>query len=315
MKNIITSIICSIALIFGLVMCPIIYFNDGPKLTAKQEDILIVLLIIMSVSILYCFVVGEITRNNSQMDKLWSILPIIYSWVIAGMGGMSLRLVITAILITIWGIRLTINFGRKGAYKLKFWQGEEDYRWVFLRKTKIFRNKFVWALFDLFFISIYQNVLVLLITLPLLMCVGSVDSFNYIDIIAIVLSILFVIYELVADEQQWKFQSKKWSELNSGKKLSDLDYPYNLGFNTTGLWRYSSHPNYFGEQAFWVSIYIFSIASGADVFNYYMFGPLLLILLFIGSSTFGEYISSTKYPEYKKYSKKVFRYIPLIKYK
>ena len=65
------------------------------------------------------FIVGEITHNNSQMDKLWSIMPIAYAWVVASKGGMNIRLVIMAILITIWGIRLTYNFGKKGTYSIK----------------------------------------------------------------------------------------------------------------------------------------------------------------------------------------------------
>ena len=78
----------------------------------------------------------------------------------------ELEQVIYAILVSFWGIRLTINFARKGAYSIKFWAGEEDYRWKILRAKKPLDNKFLWALFDFFFISIYQNVLVLAICLP-----------------------------------------------------------------------------------------------------------------------------------------------------
>ena len=73
---------------------------------------------------------NKFTQNFSQMDKLWSLLPIAYSWIIAARGGMRARLVICAVIVTAWGIRLTVNFARKGAYRLNFWTGNEDYRWA-----------------------------------------------------------------------------------------------------------------------------------------------------------------------------------------
>jgi steroid 5-alpha reductase family enzyme len=78
---------------------------------------------------LTCFVVSELTNNCSQVDKLWSITPILYTWLFAFESDWSPRLVLMAVLATIWGVRLTYNFGRRGAYKLKFWEGHEDYRW------------------------------------------------------------------------------------------------------------------------------------------------------------------------------------------
>ena len=52
----------------------------------------------------------------------------------------------------------------------------------------------------------------------------------------------FIVYEAVADLHQWRFQSTKWSMINSRKKLVELPALYNRGFNTTGLWRVSRHP-------------------------------------------------------------------------
>lgn len=111
-----------------------------------MEQIGLTLLIIAGCSALYCFVVGEITGNNSQMDKLWSILPAVYSWTAAGCCGMKPRLILMAVLATVWGMRLTFNFARKGAYSWKFWAGEEDYRWGWLRKQKYFSNKWILSL-------------------------------------------------------------------------------------------------------------------------------------------------------------------------
>ena len=110
----------------SLIVCPILYIYVGPALDATQLSTLKTLGIICACSAAWCFILGELTGNNSQMDKLWSLLPIAYTWIIAVNGGMQLRLVVIAILATLWGCRLTMNFARKGAYKLKFWEGEED---------------------------------------------------------------------------------------------------------------------------------------------------------------------------------------------
>ena len=303
------------AILIGLsfIACPILYFLVGPKLTDVQIKTITVLGIIAGCSALYCFIAGEITRNNSQMDKLWSILPAVYTWVIAIMGGMQIRLVVMACIATVWGARLTFNFARKGAYKLRFWEGEEDYRWKGLRAKKEFRPRWKWVLFDLFFISIYQNALVLAITLPALICMRSFAPLNWIDYTALGLMLGFIVIETVADEQQWKFQEKKKKLLAEGKKLEDLPMPYRRGFNTTGLWAHSRHPNYFAEQCIWAVFYIFSIGAGIAILNWSIVGALLLIVLFMGSSDFGEEISSSKYPRYKDYKKKVSKFIPWFK--
>ena len=304
----------------SLVACPVLYFLVGPGFDQGQLAILYILLIIAGASALYCFAVGELTHNNSQMDKLWSILPAVYLWVIAAKGGLSARLIVMASLATLWGIRLTFNFARKGAYHLKFWEGKEDYRWQVLRAKKEFQSRWKWVLFNLFFISIYQNALVLLITLPALASVNSTASLGWIDYLASGLMMAFLVYETIADEEQWRFQSKKWSLLKEGTKLQDLPAPYNKGFNTMGLWGVSRHPNYFAEQGIWISFYLFSIGALAlsdpcYIFNWSIAGALLLVVLFLGSSAFAEEISSSKYPEYANYRKKVSKFFPGKKYR
>ena len=295
----------------SLIACPLLYIFVGPALDAAQLETLKVLGIICGCSALYCFVVGELTRNNSQMDKIWSLLPIVYVWVIAAKAGMPARLVVMACLATLWGARLTFNFGRKGAYKLKFWEGVEDYRWAIVRSSPTFKKRWAWTLFDLGFISIYQNALVMMTTFPALVVMKSEVPFGWMDAVAAVLMLGFIIWETVADEQQWRFQTRKWAMINEGKKLEELPEPYNKGFNTTGLWGHCRHPNYFAEQAIWVCFYLFTIGAGIGVINWSIIGALLLIVLFQGSSSLAEEISGGKYPEYERYCKSVPRFFPI----
>lgn len=301
-------------LLLSLVVCPILYFYVGPALNDLQIETLKTIGIIAGCSAFLCFALGEITRNNSQVDKIWSLLPIVYCWVIATKGGMHPRLVVMAVLTTLWGIRLTYNFARRGAYKLRFWEGEEDYRWETVRTLPFLQNRGVWMVFDLIFISGYQNALILMLTFPALVSMGSTAPFGWMDAVAAILMFGFIVLETTADEQQWKFQSKKWAMIKSGKKLEELPAPYDKGFNTIGLWSRSRHPNYLAEQAIWVSLYLFSIGAGVGIINWSMIGALLLIVLFVASTSLVEGITNDKYPGYADYCKKVNKFFPGKKY-
>ena len=314
MKKIFPIVIVILLVAAGIVLG----FFEGFSFNPVQQKTINILLIICAASAAYCFIAGEISRNNSQMDKLWSVLPIAYTWVIAAMGEFRWRLVVIAIIVTLWGARLTYNFAKKGAYSIKFWSGEEDYRWVYLRKQKPFTNKLVWGIFDLGFISIFQNVVVLGITLPAVAIMSSDAALNALDIVAGVLMFGALLYEVIADRQQNAFQVKKYEYLNKGMKLDELPEPYSRGFNVRGLWGISRHPNYIGEQMIWVALYLFAISGGAahyGVFHWTFIGVGLLILVFVGSSRMAEGISLKKYPEYAEYQRQVFRYLPIRKYK
>ena len=300
------------AVIVAALMIAAIVMSDSP-ITSHQQDTLKILLIICGCSVAYCFIVGELAQNFSQMDKLWSILPIVYTWVIAAQGGMKPRLILYALIVTAWGVRLTVNFARKGAYRLKFWTGEEDYRWSIVRQSPLLKPRVAWMLFDLFFISLYQNALVLAITLPALAGMESTASIGVWDILGAAAAVAFLMLELVADEYQWRFHQTKKKLLSEGKTLAELPMPYRLGFNITGPWARMRHPNYLGEQGIWMSLYFLAVGAGVtnSGFHWSAVGPLLLILLFMGSSTLGESISSKKYPRYRDYIDQVCKYLPV----
>lgn len=315
MKKIFGTVL-SVCVVLALIALSVL--SGGTPLSALQRSTLRILLTVCGASAAYCFAVGEITRNYSQMDKLWSLLPIAYLWIMAARDGMRLRLLVCALIVTAWGIRLTVNFARKGAYRLRFWEGNEDYRWAIVRRHPVFRHGILWTLFNLLFISLYQNLLVLAITLPALVCMGSDRPFGPADTAAAVLSLAFLILETVSDEYQWRFHEKKKALLADGKPLSELPAPYDLGFNTTGPWAYMRHPNYLGEQGMWITLSLFAAGAGAakwGIFHPTLAGPLLLILLFMGSSTLGESISSSKYPRYRDYMTQIPKYLPLRRFR
>lgn len=298
----------AIILIVTLLVVPVFTYLFGTPLSPEVWETLKVLIWICGFAIAYCFLVGEITGNNSQVDKYWSILPIIYAWVMAYYGDFTPRMILMALLVTAWGARLTYNFARKGAYRWKFWEGEEDYRWEILRKKPEFQPKWKWTLFNLFFISGYQNVLILLFTLPMLVCFQFDDqTLGWTDLLVSLSFLGFLVIETIADEQHWKYQSEKWKLIREGKLLHG---DFAKGFLDKGLWAISRHPNYLGEQGIWVCFYFFSVITSGQLLNWSVVGCLLLLILFQGSSNFSEEISASKYPEYANYQKKVPRFIP-----
>jgi steroid 5-alpha reductase family enzyme len=305
MKIVTTAILLGITLL----AVPVFSFFFGSALGTIEFQAISTLIKIVVVVAAYTFIVGELTNNNSQVDKLWSILPIAYVWVVTDYGNYAPRLVLMSILATIWGIRLTVNFAMKGAYQWRFWAGEEDYRWQVLRQKPEFKPRWKWMLFNLFFISGYQNALILLFTLPTIVVLqNSHVPLGIFDYIVVGLMFFFIALEMVADIQQWNFQSKKWALIKAGEELTDN---FQKGFLDKGLWTYSRHPNYFAEQAIWICFYFFSVAASGQCFNWSIAGCMLLIVLFQGSSTFSEEISSGKYPEYREYQKKARRFLPI----
>jgi steroid 5-alpha reductase family enzyme len=272
-------------LIFTVVIAPLICLNFGYTPNELQFDILSQMALPVGLVIAYCFVVGEISRNNSQVDKLWSIVPIYYVWHMTLLAPeLSERMVLMAILVTIWGARLTFNFARRGAYTWRFWAGEEDYRWEELRKRPGFNNNFIWGLFNLFFISAYQNILIFSFTVPILATLSDQanPALNGVDYLLAALLLFAVAIEFVADQQQYFFQTEKYRRIKAGEALGD----YEKGFVSTGLWGIVRHPNYAMEQSIWVIFYLFSVNATGQWVNWTIGGCVLLLILFKGSSDF-----------------------------
>lgn len=298
-------------LIACLIIIPLIAFKFDTPLNEMQWHALKNAIYVMISVALSCFVISEITRNCSQVDKLWSVIPIFYAWFFAAQSDWNMRTVLMATLVTLWGMRLTYNFARRDGYSWIPWKGEEDYRWNVLRQNPMLGKPLNWALFNLFFISLYQQGLILLFNLPIVVAwQGENVPLNWIDGLATVLFLTFLVTETIADQQQYNYQTEKHRRINQKEPLTD---GYEVGYTHTGLWAKVRHPNYASEQAIWVCYYLFSVAATGRWVNWSLTGAILLILLFLGSSDFSEKISAEKYPTYKDYQKRVPRFLPFLK--
>jgi steroid 5-alpha reductase family enzyme len=244
-----------------------------------------------------CWLLSVVTREYSWTDRVWSIAPVLYVGWFALHAELPPRLVIMAVLVALWGGRLTFNFARKGGYA----RGGEDYRWAVLRERM---PPAAFAAFNLAFIAGYQNLLLLLISLPAWVAARHpATPLGVLDLVATLGFVLLLVGETVADEQQWRFQQAKRDRIARG----GLSAP---SFVTTGLFRYSRHPNFVCEQGMWWMIGLFAVASSGEWLGIAMLGPVLLTLLFLGSTRFTEAITLARYPEYADYQRRTSMLLP-----
>lgn len=275
-----------------LIFCFIIFgISENPLITVS-------VMVLFSSSLTFIFNVA--TKEYSWTDRLWSTLPVLMAWVYYLKTHNSI-LLFTAMIITCWGIRLTFNFYRKGGYTSK-----EDYRWAYLQ-TKI-TSPVLWQIFNFLFISIYQQLLFILFTLPLYLMALKDSKATNLTYLFFILAILFLILETVADQQQWVFQESKYGRRS---KIDKLNKSYEQGFRTSGLFSISRHPNYLGELGFWFSIYLITSSAYGTYINWTIIGPILLLLLFMGSVVVTEGITKEKYSKYENYKKQVPALVPL----
>lgn len=246
------------------------------------------------------FVFGIGTGDYSWVDRMWSTVPVVFAWIYAAKSDGLIAMYILAGIITLWGARLTFNFARKGGYT-----GTEDYRWPILRKR--ITSPVAWQLFHLLFINGFQVSLFILFTLPLhALTLSEAASITPSSVIFMVLMICAVLFETIADQQQWEFHRDKRG-FGKGTYTSIV----RQGFMSKGLFSWSRHPNYFGELSFWWLLYICVGILTGNLLNFSIIGPVLLTLLFIGSTRFTESITASKYPEYAEYQKQTSAIVPL----
>ncbi|KAJ7677362.1 hypothetical protein B0H17DRAFT_1207117 [Mycena rosella] len=297
------------------------------------------------------YVASIITSNVSQVDRLWTFLPTIYTayfallplwpqeqpfylvpYTPAGLGieaGVyNPRALMMLSLIITWMFRLSYNTYRRGLFSLK----DEDYRWAVLR-TQL--HPALFQIVNLTFISGIQNVLLLLLGIPTYFAATQpVQPLGIYDYCVAALTLLVLAIEFTSDNQQFAYQSFKHTPKryhNShqwiGARLEWTDADAERGFLTRGLWAWSRHPNFACEQSFWWIMTFASLPTGnqlvaalrAPVFDpYALLEPLLpltpalaLSALFFSSTIYTEAITSSKYVGYASYQERVGMFSPL----
>ncbi|KAF2676150.1 DUF1295-domain-containing protein [Lentithecium fluviatile CBS 122367] len=282
-----------------------IYLSTNPLVTALAFALFVTPIVLL---------VAELNRNYSQVDRLWSVLPVIYNchyalW--AHLAGIPTQRLDHVMAVTaLWGARLTFNYWRKGGYNV----GSEDYRWETVKKYVGPLGMFV---FDVVFISLAQNMLLFMITAPtyiLLLCsrltgdgLGAYDHFFSKAIF------LLVLLEFFADQQQWDYHRAKEQYRRTAKVPKEYNFTreqLDRGFNTSGLWAWSRHPNFAAEQGVWMCLYQWCCCESWTYMNWCFVGALSYLILFQSSTWLTELLSASKYAEYKVYKQRVGKFLP-----
>jgi len=254
----------------------------------SQFPILIFVLLADLIGTSLIFIYSTILKNASLYDPYWSVIPLIITiFYVFNSGSISLRTITVTILIIIWSIRLNFNWSRQ-------WKGlsHEDWRYKDLRNKT--GNKF-WII-NLIGIQLMPTLLVYLGSLSIYtVFYMNNQNLTILDIIAFIITLSAILFETVADKQLRNFIKQRKS---------------NEEIINSGLWKYSRHPNYFGEILFWWGLYSFSLATSLE-FWWFIIGPIAITLLFLAISIpLMEKKNMMTKPSYEMYKKEVSKLIP-----
>jgi steroid 5-alpha reductase family enzyme len=246
-------LICLLAYLTAFLVC----YLFGSVFYGK--NILLYAFILNILATVTVFLFSMLLNNSSIYDPYWSIAPptVFLYWIIAGNPAEIniYRQGLIMCLVLFWSIRLTWNWIRR-------WQGLIDEDW----RYRNFRKKYpasYWAV-SFFGIHLFPTLIVFLgciSVFPALIMISS--SLNIIDLIAGFVTITGIIIETLSDNQLRR-------HLRKGREQP---------FLSAGLWKYSRHPNYFGEVIFWIGIFIFSLTSYTVIW-WTIPGPIVILLLF-----------------------------------
>ena len=231
------------------------------------------------------WVVSVIRRDVSIVDSIWSLMLLVaaiaYSSAVEPYTSRS-SLILTLVLL--WALRLTIHI------TWRKWGEAEDRRYQDIRKK--YEPNF--TLKSLGIIFGFQATLAWIISMPLWAALTVPIALNVIDLLAVALWTVGMVFETVGDWQLARFKS----DPANGEKVMDR-----------GLWRNTRHPNYFGECIIWWGFYVFALPVGAW---WTIVAPILLtymLLKFSGVTLLEEHIVQRR-PAYRDYITRTNAFIP-----
>lgn len=256
-----------------------------PEFAAIPESYWLALAAILAFGVLG-WLLSLVIDDVSFVDSLWSLFFLLAAIVYAaGAAVLAPAAILTIALVAIWSLRLSLHI------TVRNWGEPEDSRYQEIRKNNEpgFRFKSLYIVFGL------QGLLAWIISAPLLFAIIDGGRIGWLEGVAAALWLVGFVFEAGGDWQLMKFRANRESD------RAVLD---------SGLWRYTRHPNYFGDACVWWSFWLFAAAAGAW---WTVFAPLLMTFLLVKVSGVAmlEKSIEDRRPEYASYIRRTSAFFPM----
>jgi len=245
---------------------------------------LLVIMLLMSI----LWMVSIILKNVSIVDLFWGLGFVLVSlFYFLNTQGYNPRKTIILILVSIWGLRLS------GYLTWRNYGKGEDFRYREFRK-RYGEKRYWWISF--FQVFLLQGILMWLISAPLLgsQFYGNGNQLGILDYVGIVLWVTGFVFESGGDFQLAVFKADK---SNKGKVLD------------TGFWRYTRHPNYFGDSMVWWGYGFICLAAGS-VWPVLGSGLMTALIIKVSGVAMLEKSLKDQKPQYQEYIKRTSSFFP-----
>jgi steroid 5-alpha reductase family enzyme len=225
-------------------------------------------------------------RNSSIVDIFWGTGFVIANWVYFALtpDGLLARKLLISILVTLWGLRLSLyilwrNWGKPEDFRYQKWRQEHGEKWW-------------WR--SLFQVFILQGALLLIISAPLLAAqLYAAPGLTWLDVLAIPVWVIGFFFEAAGD---WQLAHFKANPANRGQVMNQ------------GVWRYTRHPNYFGDAAQWWGYYLIAASAGGW---WTILSPILMTTLLVRVSGVALLEKTLdRRPGYKEYVETTSAFVP-----
>lgn len=237
--------------------------------------------IIIAILQIIFFIYAALKKTDKVTDLSYGltfVIAVVFSYLI-NIEYASLFKTILLILVSLWGVRLSIYLF------IRILKTGKDKRFDGVRED--FKK------FASFWLLQAVSIFIILLPTTYILITKEVMSMNWISSIGLVIALLGILIEGIADSQKYVFKSK---DENRGKWIS------------TGLWKYSRHPNYLGEIMMWVGVFVYCIPYINELALITILSPVYITFLLLGVSGIPtlekeyekRYIDNKEYQEYKK---------------
>lgn len=248
---------------------------------------LLTTLAVILAAMLALWCVSLARRDAGIVDPFWGTGFVMTAWLVAALHRPAPpRLLLLAALVTCWGLRLSLHLLRRNSGHA------EDRRYAAMRDRH--GPRFWWV--SLFTVFLLQGVILWFVALPLQVAAVKQDdrALGWLDFVGVALWLTGFVFESIGDRQLMRFRSNPH---NAGRVLD------------RGLWRYTRHPNYFGDFCVWWGLYLIAAAGGAA---WTVASPVAMsvLLMRISGVTLLEGNIAERRPDYAAYQRRTNAFFP-----